>query len=156
MKSFTESHPSSVKGSATSPDTPELSFWHRFGSYTGLIPFFGLSLMTIAGFSFAPAALISYAALIFSFLAGIIWFASLKHPEQVHITLISLAAMLWSWCWILFPNIDWSGAAALSFALLWLYERKTLSDDYGDQFMTLRQWLSSGAALSLILAFTLG
>lgn len=132
-----------------------LSFWHRWGGYTGLIPFVSLSLLTIAGFSFAPAALISYAALIFSFLCGVVWFVSLKRPQTGHIALVALGGMLWSWCWILFPAIDWTAAAGLSFALLWLYERRVLSRDYGDQFIQLRLWLSSGAALSLLLAYLL-
>ncbi len=133
-----------------------LSQWHNWGGYTGLIPFIVLSLLTIAGFSFARPALISYAALIFSFLCGVIWFVSLKRPQTSHIAVVALGGMLWSWCWLLFPNIDWTAAAGLSFALLWIYEYKTLSEDYGDQFIKLRLRLSSGAALSLILAFTLG
>ena len=133
-----------------------LNVWHRWGGYTGLIPFVSLSLLTIAGFSFAPAALISYAALIFSFLCGVVWFVSLKRPQTGHITLVALGGMLWSWCWLLFPSIDWLGTASLSFSLLWLYERRVLNQDYGDQFIRLRLWLSSGASLSLILAFILG
>ena len=133
-----------------------LNVWHLWGGYTGLIPFFGLSLLSIAGFSFASAALISYAALIFSFLCGVVWFVSLNRPQTGHITLVALGGMLWSWCWLLFPSIDWLGAAGLSFALLWLYERRVLSQDYGGQFIRLRLWLSSGASLSLILAFILG
>jgi len=43
----------------------------------------------------------------------------------------------------------------LSFALLWLYERRFLSQDYGAAFIKLRLQLSSGAALSLLLAYLL-
>ncbi|WP_417594595.1 DUF3429 domain-containing protein [Oceanospirillum sp.] len=130
-----------------------LSFWHRWGGYTGLIPFISLSLLTVADLNFALAALISYAALIFSFLCGVVWFVSLKRPQNGHIALVALGGMLWSWCWILFSGIDWSGIAGLSFVLLWLYERRVLSSDYGDQFIQLRLWLSSGAAISLLAAF---
>lgn len=144
----TPSTSSSKIHSESSAET--LNVWHLWGGYTGLIPFFGLSLLSIAGFSFAPAALISYAALIFSFLCGVIWFVSLKRPQTSHIAVVALGGMLWSWCWLLFPNIDWTAAAGLSFALLWVYERKTLGKDYGDQFLALRQKLTFGAIASLL------
>lgn len=132
-----------------------LSVWHRWGGYTGLIPFIGLSALSIAGYERAQPALISYAALIFSFLCGVIWFVSLRRPQTGHIALVALGGMLWSWCWLLFPSIDWSGIAGLSFALLWLYERATLRQDYGEAFLKLRLQLSSGAAISLLLAYLL-
>ena len=145
--------PSHNSAATASEPTNALSTWHRWGGYTGLIPFAGLSLISIAGYNWAQPALISYAALIFSFLCGIVWFVSLKRPQVGHLAIVALGGMLWSWCWILFPAINWSGIAGLSFALLWFYERRFLSQDYGAVFIKLRLQLSSGAALSLLAAF---
>jgi len=71
-----------AQSSESSVPAPALSFWQRWGGYSGLIPFFGLSLLSITGFEFAHQALISYAALIVSLLGGVIWSFSLQPPAK--------------------------------------------------------------------------
>ena len=122
----------------------------RYSGYAGLTPFIGLSLMALSGYPNAEHWLLSYAALIFSFLGGILWQASLKDDLPAHVTAIALGAMLWAWLWLLIPFTYWHSVAALSFIGLWLYERRYLQGSYIQGFLQLRCQLSTGAAASLM------
>lgn len=122
-----------------------------YSGYAGLIPFVGLSLLALSGYPNAEHWLLSYAALIFSFLGGILWQASLKDDLPAHVTIIALGAMLWAWLWLLIPFSYWHPIAALSFISLWIYERRYLRGSYIQGFLQLRCQLSSGAAASLML-----
>lgn len=132
-----------------------MTAWHTRLGYAGLLPFVGLSALVLAEFPQASAWLLSYSALIYSFLGGLLWLASLNAKLPTHTLFVSVGVMLWAWLWLLLPQYPWHLVAAISFVLLWLYERVYLSDVYPRGFMRLRQWLTSLAALSLLLAGSL-
>lgn len=125
---------------------------HHMLGYAGLIPFYGLAIMSWLGFLYAIDWLLSYAALIFSFLGGLLWYASVVENLPRQVVIISVSTMLWAWFWLLSPTHYWLWLAALSFIGLHLYERKQLSDVYSTELMRLRGHLSYGAALALWLA----
>lgn len=125
---------------------------HRYLGYGGLIPFVILGLASLADISHARWFLLSYAALIFSFLGGILWGQSLIKKMPVHCSLVSVSCMLWAWLWLLLPAYNWLWLAALSFVTLWLYEWLLLRPQLDPAFIRMRGQLSSIAALSLVLA----
>lgn len=129
-----------------------MSRLHTLLGYGGLLPFILLSLLIVSGYSAATGWLMTYVALIFSFLGGLLWVASIKVPLPNHVAVISVASMLWAWCWLLFPAVNWFWWAAWSFLGLWLYEKRFIAEFYGVTFMRLRLQLTLIAALSLILA----
>lgn len=128
-----------------------MSRLHTLLGYGGLIPFIALSILTVSGYSAAAGWLISYAALIFSFLGGLLWVASIKVPLPRQVAVVSVVLMLWAWCWLLFPAVNWFWWAAWSFLGLWLYEKRFVADFYGAGLLHLRLQLSLIAALSLLL-----
>lgn len=138
---------------------------HSLLGYAGLLPFAGLVL--IALFPENPLsvifsdlnlnwhlALLSYAALIYSFIAGIYWHVSLQveNNQQANIiALWSVSLMLWGWGWVVFsPAITflWIG---LSFWALPLLERIWLKAYFKDAFMRLRTHLSMTVGSLLLL-----
>lgn len=124
---------------------------HRLLGYAGLIPFIGLALLSFSdAYPASHQWLLSYAALIMSFLGGLMWHASLQHQLPRHVSIVSVMLMLWAWCWLLFPNVNWFWWAAWSFLAVWLYEKRYLSAVYSPAFMRLRAQLSLVAAFSLI------
>mgnify|MGYP001077547725 CR=1 FL=1 len=129
--------------------------WHYVLGYAGLIPFVGLSVLVALDTPMAEGWLLSYAALIFSFLGGVQWMATLKADDTNNLTLkqvVSVSVMLWAWLWLIVPQVDWFIWAGLSFWLLWVYERVTLMAFYSTAFMQMRRNLSFVAGLSLISA----
>ena len=130
-----------------------MTYAHRVSGYAGLIPFFTLMILAISGYDAAGQWLLSYAALIFSFLGGVLWLATIKDPLPRHVTVISLVVMLWGWLWLIIPSEYWLIIAALSFLLLHGYERYFLAHSYFPDFMHLRRNLSAGAAIALTLAY---
>jgi len=129
-----------------------ISTTHRILGYSGLLPFIGLAIFCWLGYFSAIGWLVSYAALIFSFLGGLLWYASSVETLPLHAVIVSVSSMLWAWCWILMPSHYWLWLAALSFIGLHLYERQFLSEIYSSELMQLRRHLSLGAAFSLWLA----
>lgn len=125
---------------------------HQFLGYAGLLPFIILALGSMGASPHARIFLLSYAALIFSFLGGILWGLSVKQSLPAHASLVSVSCMLWSWLWLLMPAYNWFWLAALSFAALWLYEWLLLGRYYDRDFLRLRGQLSLVAALSLVVA----
>lgn len=123
----------------------------RYLGYGGLIPFVFLSVATVAGIDHAAFFLLSYAALIFSFLGGILWGVSLQQKLPDHVSLVSVSCMLWAWLWLLMPGYNWFFLAALSFVALWLYEWLLLRNKLDRQFIQLRGQLSVVAAFCLLL-----
>ncbi|SEG09985.1 DUF3429 domain-containing protein [Marinobacterium lutimaris] len=126
--------------------------WHSRLGYAGLIPFIGLSALALQSFPGASYWLLTYAALILSFLGGLLWCASLNRQVPTHALFVSVGVMIWAWVWLLMPQFSWYLPGAITFVLLWLYERIYLSDAYPREFMRLREWLTGLAALSLFLA----
>ncbi|MBN2866050.1 MAG: DUF3429 domain-containing protein [Thiotrichales bacterium] len=132
--------------------------WHVVLGYAGLIPFIGLPLLMVWGSAHFPQAafwLISYAALIFSFLGGVQWMATLKAEDQKNSTfkqIMSVSVMLWAWLWLIVPQIDWFILAGLSFWALWIYEYFAMNQAYPKTFIQMRRNLSLVAGVSLMSA----
>lgn len=145
-----------------------MNVWHRLLGYAGLIPFLGLTGLVLTHQANAEFWLMSYAALIFSFLGGVQWFATLHvaqlpsdqfadqsavHEDRLLFKQgVSVGVMLWAWLWLIVPQVDWFIWAGLSFWVLWLYERSLFSNIYPNTFMTLRRNLSLVAGSCLLLA----
>ncbi len=128
-----------------------MSRTHQFLGYAGLIPFIGLALLNaFGGYPDSSEWLLSYAALIFSFLGGLLWLVSMQYELPRHVPLVSAGMMLWAWCWLLWPAMNWFWLAAWSFLGLWLYEKFYLASVYSPAFLRMRAQLSLIAALSLI------
>lgn len=125
---------------------------HRYLGYAGLIPFVFLATASLLDSRHAAIFLIDYAALIFSFLGGMLWSLSLREKMPAHVALVSVSAMLWAWLWLITPAYNWFWLAALSFVALWLYEWFLLRRFIAHDFLMLRGQLSLIAALSLVLA----
>jgi hypothetical protein len=129
----------------------QLSRTHIALGLAGLIPFVGLAIARQV--TDLPALWqLGYASLIFSFLGGILWSQSLKRSAPKHTSWVAIAVMLWAWCWLIFDSFNWLLPAGLSFIVLWLYERRYLSDLYPQGFIKLRCLLSMIAATSLCLS----
>lgn len=131
--------------------TKQIDNTHKVFGYSGLIPFLALPVGVAL---FGPPYntwLISYAALIFSFLGGVLWMASLQQDSPKHTSWVSIIVMLWAWCWLLFPFAFNFHITGLSFFLLWLYEKSFLTHTYSSSFWQLRTHLSAIAGSALIL-----
>ncbi|MCV6611982.1 MAG: DUF3429 domain-containing protein [Amphritea sp.] len=134
----------------------QLTDTHRTLGIAGLMPFIGLSLVAISGSELYSLYLLTYAALIFSFLGGVLWFVSLNQQAPGHLAWISVSVMLWAWSW-LHPQFPAALLlAAASFIGLHLYERYYLAGLYPQAFMTLRSMLTVIASVSLAVAALLG
>jgi hypothetical protein len=72
---------------------------HQVLGYAGLIPFFVFALLSYLNQDF-KIILVCYSALIFSFLAGLLWASSLSNKQPTHTLYMSISAMLWSFIWI--------------------------------------------------------
>lgn len=130
-----------------------MSRLHQLLGYAGLIPFIGLAVLTVTGVYPASSEwLLTYAALIFSFLGGLLWLVSMQYQLPKHVPLVSIALMLWAWCWLLWPAFNWFWLAAWSFLGLWLYEKFYLASVYSPAFLRMRGHLSLIAGLSLMAA----
>lgn len=125
---------------------------HRVFGYSGLIPFVTLPIaIALIGTPYSTW-LMSYAALIFTFLGGVLWMASLQEGSPKHISWVSIIVMLWAWCWLLFPYAFTFHITGLSFFLLWLYEKSFLTKIYSSSFWQLRTHLSAIAGSALIVS----
>lgn len=132
---------------------------YRLLGYAGLIPFLGLAVLsqvTVLDWD-VQLVLLSYAAMIYSFLGGVLWGAAVvsgRHEKGGHSLLwVSVISMLWSWGWLLgtflWPEFNFLWLASGSFLLLWLYETRVMNGVFPELFMRLRRNLSWVAALSL-------
>ncbi len=132
--------------------TKPVSNTHSLFGYSGLIPFLILPLaIAVLGHPY-ESWLISYAALIFSFLGGVLWMASLQSESPKHIVWVSIITMLWAWCWIIFPSFINLQVAGLSFFSLWIYEKYSLTEAYSPSFWKLRTHLTVIASSALIIS----
>ena len=155
-----------------------MNIWHAVFGYAGLIPFIGLTALMLMNQPSAEFWLMSYAALIFSFLGGVQWLATLmpvlpssasmstytSHSDKPVLEsvvsgsslllkqAVAVGVMLWAWLWLIVPQVDWFIWAGLSFWGLWLYERLYFSKAYPSGFMTLRRNLSLVAGACLLVA----
>ncbi|MCX4190462.1 DUF3429 domain-containing protein [Methylophaga sp. OBS3] len=124
---------------------------HQLLGYAGLIPFVGLAIISMTGiYPNSSEWLLTYAALILSFLGGLLWVITMQYELPKHVPFVSVGLMLWAWCWLLWPTLNWFWLAAWSFLGLWLYEKYYISMVYSAEFIRLRGQLSLIAALSLM------
>ena len=136
---------------------------HRVLGYGGLIPFIGLAMFyhypdelmyQLIGTEQSPIGfwLVSYAALIYSFIGGVYWSISLQknYNNLVPLLLLSIFMMLWAWLWILKPALFSPWIMALSFWLLPIIEYRWLKGIMNDDFRKMRLHLSIIAGLSLM------
>ena len=128
---------------------------HQVLGYAGLIPFFVFALLSYLNQNF-KIILVCYSALIFSFLAGLLWASSLSNKQPTHTLYMSISAMLWSFIWIFFAlEIKFYSllfiTISFSFVALYCYERIYLSSIYPAYFLKLRMHLSLSAATILFL-----
>lgn len=116
---------------------------HYILGYAGLIPFIGLSLLTIMNDSVSHFALITYTALIASFLGGTLWMISANEDLPMHVAITSNVIMLLSWLLIIFYKVDgiYYLASALFISLI-CYERRFVKHLYSPEYLQLRTWLS--------------
>lgn len=125
---------------------------HTLLGYAGLFPFISLSLLMHSQAADMEWMLRSYAALIFSFLGGLVWLASTRDYVPAHLAVVAVCCMLWAWCWLIVPQFFPFWLLAASFICLLIYETQTLSTVYSDTLMSMRKQLSWVAALSLLFA----
>ena len=131
---------------------------YAFG-YAGLIPFVVWPVLFHLGYFASQDGLLSYAALIFSFLGGVQWMATLSQTSVSNQAIsnlkikqtVSILMMLWAWVWLLVPQINGLFWAGVSFWGLWLYERTAFKNVYAIEFMQMRRNLSFVAGLCLML-----
>ncbi|MDX1347593.1 MAG: DUF3429 domain-containing protein [Thiomicrorhabdus chilensis] len=134
---------------------------YKILGYAGLIPFLALAgLSHVALFEWeAQLVLLSYAAMIFSFLGGVLWGASVisvrDEEPSMGVLWISVVSMLWAWGWLLgafwWPEFNFLWLASVSFLLLWFYETHAMAKTFPFFFVRLRRDLSWVAALSLFI-----
>ena len=124
---------------------------HYTLGYAGLIPFIGLSVLTLMDDSVSHFALITYAALIASFLGGTLWMISVKEDLPMHVAITSNVIMLLSWLLIIFYKVDgiYYLASALFVSVI-CYERRYIKHLYSPEYLQLRTWLSSIVAVCLV------
>ncbi|WP_430010128.1 DUF3429 family protein [Methylophaga lonarensis] len=125
---------------------------HKLLGYAGLLPFISLSLLMHSQQADMEWMLRSYAALIFSFLGGLLWLASTRIYVPSHVAVMAVSCMLWGWCWLIVPQFFPLWLLSASFLALLIYEMQALSAVYSDALMSLRKRLSLVAALSLLFA----
>ena len=130
---------------------------HKILGYSGLVPFFGFALLYHINDVPWDFLLVVYSALIFSFLAGLLWASTLNYELPTHALYVSISAMLWSFMWIFFW-VFFSGlqnqqfhsflfiVISFSFIALYYYERMYLSKIYSASFLKLRAPLSLSVA----------
>ncbi|BBP46465.1 hypothetical protein THMIRHAS_18380 [Thiosulfatimonas sediminis] len=132
---------------------------HTILGFLGLIPFIGLSALSIANWHAADFMLASYSALIISFLAGALWTWTLVKTQPTWLSVVSNLIMLVSW---LLLWLAWHGAGAnIFFALaallitLNLVEYQQLKNEIPSNYLTFRIRLTLIASLSLLSAAVL-
>lgn len=131
--------------------------YHYIFGFAGLIPFISLA----AAINYQPHLdlwqnmLTSYAALIFSFIAGLYWLASFDKKLNAPVALVlwlSILMMLWSWLWVVFEEHITFWMIAISFLSLPLLEAKLFKNVFSREFIKMRLLLSATAGMSLIWA----
>lgn len=124
---------------------------HIILGYAGLIPFVGLSILAISGYEDAEYLLLTYAALILSFLGGIVWMATITANKHWSLAVLSNAVMLIAWAAVVFGDSIWALAviAVVMLGLLFI-ESRYLRSDYADDFFKLRKHLTVIAAFSIL------
>lgn len=128
---------------------------HQVLGLLGLIPFIGLAILNILNWFSAPFLLVSYAALIISFLAGVVWMQAMQAQKSYWLAIGSNLFMLASWGLLLLAAYGVQQgifyALACLLLLVYLLEYFTLKTHYPNDFFSLRTWLTLIASISLII-----
>jgi hypothetical protein len=146
------------------PRIPALPAW--LGGL-GLIPFVAMALMIISGTTTLPinpvSALISYGAVILSFLGGIYWglalappiqSGSLPEPKQAFV--IGVIPSIIGWIALLLPHTIALSVLVAGFAGQWLVDRRTARHGhFPGWFGPLRTRLSAVVMATLLLSLSL-
>jgi hypothetical protein len=126
---------------------------HYTLGYLGLIPFIGLAALQAVGAVESSFYLLSYAALILSFLGGTLWTSSIAMSQGWTVAVVSNGAMLLAWAALIMrENPVVLIAVALLLIGVLIFERVQLGDIYHRNLLKLRLVLTLGAAFSLLLA----
>ncbi|MFC0410459.1 DUF3429 domain-containing protein [Roseomonas elaeocarpi] len=129
----------------------------RLLGLAGLIPFFGLALLSLAGETWARMPLLFYGASILSFLGAVHWGAALRGTEAEAgwdwpRLGIGVMPSLVAWVALLLPAGWDAGLLILGFLCLVLVESvATRTGAVGRNWLRLRWVLTIGAVLSLFL-----
>lgn len=137
--------------------------YHRLFGYGGLIPFISLALLfqfqddlplTFLENSASTISswLISYAALIYSFIGGIYWHTTLNRHSNPFVLTFAILMMLWAWLWILAIPLIPIWLMAVSFFILPIIESQWLKEALGSEFRTMRFHLSMVAGICLFVS----
>ena len=125
---------------------------HTILGYSGLIPFVGLSALTIAGQDGARWMLLSYGALILSFLGGAVWTRSLQENRDASMAIVSNVVVLLAWVALLLNQAISLVLLAVLFSLLFVYEKALLGQEYSAEYQRLRLILTTVVAIALLAA----
>lgn len=126
---------------------------HQLLGYLGLIPFIGLSALHIYGWSPAYELLVTYSALIISFLAGVLWMAAMDRNLSLWLALLSNVVMLASWALLIInPGSGVLYAFTLLLITLLMVEKRQLKAHYPSRFYELRSRLTLIASIALFSA----
>lgn len=126
---------------------------HTILGYLGLIPFIGLSALHIYQWLPAYELLVTYSALILSFLAGLLWMSAMDTERSIRLAIASKGIVLASWALLyLNPGHVILYAFSLLFILLYLFETLYLKSLYPSGFFSLRSRLTVITTLSLFSA----
>jgi hypothetical protein len=121
----------------------------------GLIPFVGLPLMVAAGFGTEGiGAVVTYGAVILSFMGGVQWGLAMRAPPSVGSTWVYFAASvvpaLVAWVTLMLTDQPALITLASAFALLLAYDVWTIRRGLGPQwYPTLRLMLTAVVVTSL-------
>lgn len=126
---------------------------HPILGYAGLIPFVGLAFLTWQGWPQAYFYLLTYAALILSFLGGVVWLATIQSNQHWLIAVASNVVMLLAWLAVIFHESGWALSLIAGTMLAhFLVEKRYLRLIYDDSFFQLRKHLTYIAVLSIVTA----
>lgn len=135
----------------------QVSLIHKTLGYLGLLPFWGLMWMHLTDWPEAYFLLLTYGALITSFLAGTLWMGAMQQERAgqgsgVYAILSNLVMLLsWGLLW-LYPLTGMLYLLALLIAALYLIEQIAMAQTYDKSYLRLRGQLTFFACLALICA----
>ncbi len=129
---------------------------HHMLGYAGLLPFIGLAAAMVYGVKEAEFLLVTYAALIVSFLGGIVWMVSLSSEKHRLWAVTSNLAMLLAWVCVILREINVTlPLIAILLLVLQLLESRLLGDVFAQEYRTMRRRLTLIASISLFSAYLL-
>ena len=132
--------------------------WSRLLGYAGLIPFFGLTLIAVIDIepasSISARLLLTYGAIILSFVGAVHWGYALDHPKATgDFTVFSIVPATVAWFSLMLPIAYAYGVLCVAFAGWFFYETNSnIGRHFPVWYKELRLHLTAGACLTLVLA----